>query len=482
MQWRTQLIEELCLTDELLFAKYASSPQSITHTDVYDALRKATLQMQVIPVFCGAAFRNKGIQPVLDAVVRYLPSPADIEAINATDAFTGNDVVLNPSTNAGFAGLAFKIVTDDFVGKLTMVRVYSGTLQAGDVLINSRTGKKVRVSRIMRIMSNKTETVEQIAAGDIGGVVGLKEVKTGDTLCMADKPIYLEHMEFPEPMIGYAIEPKTAKESGKLGEALARLTDEDPTLTVEMDAASGQTILKGMGELHLEVVLEKLTAEYKVEVNKGKPQIAYKEVLRKVISHRTVLKKQNGGSGNFADIYFELSPSEDGQQGIEFVNEVKGGVIPREFIPSVQKGFEDAMKRGIMAGYPLQSMRVRLLDGSIHENDSHQQDFEEAAAMGFREAAPLANPGFLEPVMEVDIITPEEFVGLVTGDLNRRRGLIKSLDMDANGQHIVAHVPLAELFGYVTTLRTLTSGRASASITFNSYRPLPDSLMNTIVG
>lgn len=478
--WRTQLLEELSLTSESILNKYLAQ-QEISSDELHIALQNATLQQQLIPVLCGSAFKNKGVQPVIDAVVRCLPSPADITTIKVYENETHTPVELATSENAPFVGLAFKIVTDDFVGKLTMVRVYTGVLKAGDTLINSRTGKKVRVARIMRVMSAKTESVEQINTGDIGAIIGLKDVKTGDTLCGEGISISLEKMEFPEPMIGYAIEPKTTGDGTRLGEALSRLTDEDPTLTVEIDTATGQTILKGMGELHLEVVLEKLATEYKVEVKKGQPQISYKEYLRKPVIHRTVLKRQNGGSGNFADISFELLPGGEGQQGLEFVNEIKGGVIPREFIPNVQKGFEQAMQKGSLAGYPLQSLKVRLFDGSIHEKDSHLQDFEEAAHIGFRDAAKLSNPGLLEPVMEVEVITPDEFTGAVTGDLNRRRGLIKSLDLNGDGQRIVALVPLAELFEYVTVLRTLTSGRASATITFNSYQPVPDGIVSSLL-
>lgn len=479
VKWRTQLIEELSFTNENLFTKFLKN-ETISVDELHAALQSATLTQQLIPVLCGSAFKNIGVQPVIDAAVRYLPSPADVSALKVYGG-DGIQTELSTSVNMPFIGLAFKIVTDDYIGKLTMIRAYAGVLKAGDTLVNSRTGKKVRVSRIMRIMSAKTESVEQINCGDIGAVIGVKDVKTGDTLCGEGVLVSLEKMEFPEPMIGYAIEPKTAGDGTRLGEALSRLTDEDPTLTVEIDTATGQTILKGMGELHLEVVLEKLATEYKVEVKKGQPQISYKEYLRKSVIHRTVLKRQNGGSGNFADISFELLPGGEGKQGLEFVNEIKGGVIPREFIPNVQKGFELAMQKGSLAGYPLQSLKVRLFDGSIHEKDSHLQDFEEVAHIGFRDAAKLSNPGLLEPVMEVEIITPDVFTGAVTGDLNRRRGLIKSLDLNGDGQRIVALVPLAELFEYVTVLRTLTSGRASATITFNSYQPVPDGIVSSLL-
>lgn len=369
-KWRAQLIEELSLTNEGLFAKFLKN-EAISVDELHAALQSATLTQQLIPVLCGSAFKNKGVQPVIDAAVRYLPSPADVSTLKVYGGDDGVQTELNTSDNMPFIGLAFKIVTDDYIGKLTMIRAYAGVLKAGDTLVNSRTGKKVRVARIMRIMSAKTESVEQINCGDIGAVIGVKDVKTGDTLCGEGVLVSLEKMEFPEPMIGYAIEPKTTGDATRLGEALSRLTDEDPTLTVEIDTATGQTILKGMGELHLEVVLEKLATEYKVEVKKGQPQISYKEYLRKPVTHRAILKRQNGGSGNFADISFELLPGDEGRQGLEFVNEIKGGVIPREFIPNVQKGFEHAMQKGPLAGYPIQSLKVRLFDGSIHEKDSH---------------------------------------------------------------------------------------------------------------
>jgi elongation factor G len=460
---RNFLLEELSLTDEVIFDKY---PAAITPEEMYTALRKATLDMQIVPVLAGAAYRNKGIQPLLDAVVQYLPSPADIPSVKGISVESGEEIVLATNEATPFAGLAFKTIT----GRFTLVRVYAGVLRGGDTLWNSRTGKKVRISRLMRIMSDKHENVEQIVAGDIGAIVGLKDVRTGDTLSHPDHPVLLERISFPEPMIGYAIEAKSAKEVAKLGEALAKLQDEDPTLTVSIDAASGQTILKGMGELHLEVVIEKLAAEYHVEINKGEPQIAYKETFTAPVVHREVYKKQNGGSGSFAEIQFELAPREDGLAGLEFINEIKGGVIPREFIPSVKKGFEEAMKIGPLSGYPVNSMRVRLLDGSIHETDSHAQDFEHAAVIGFRDAARKAAPRLLEPFMSVEVTMPEEHTGVVTGDLNKRRGIIKGMEMKANLQFVKAEVPLSGLSGYVTALRTLSSGRAVASLTFLDYK------------
>lgn len=475
---RNSLLEELSLTDEVIFNKY---PAAISEEEIYTALRNATLSMQIVPVLAAAAYRNKGIQPLLDAVVQYLPSPADIPAVKGISVETEEEVLIATNTATPFAGLAFKIITDEYTGKLTLIRVYAGVLRSGDTLWNSRTRKKVRISRLMRIMSDKYENVEQIEAGDIGAIVGLKDVRTGDTLSHPDHPVLLEKISFPEPMIGYAIEAKSAKEVAKLGEALAKLQEEDPTLTVEVDPVSGQTILKGMGELHLEVVIEKLSAEYHVDINKGEPQIAYKEVFTAPVIHREVYKKQNGGSGSFADIQFELAPREDGAAGLEFINDIKGGAIPREFIPSVKKGFEEAMKTGALAGYPVNSMRVRLLDGHIHETDSHAQDFEHAAVMGFRDAARKAAPRLLEPFMSVEVTMPEEHTGAITGDLNRRRGIIRGMEMKANQQYVKAEVPLSGLFGYIMVLRTLSSGRAAASLTFQDYQLVPGGIAEKVI-
>jgi elongation factor G len=475
-QHRHHLLEELSLTSEELFDQFTTDANGITTESMYEALRAATISRQLIPVLCGAAYKNKGIQPLLDAVVQYLPSPVDIPAVTGIDPNTDEQVTVSTDTEASFAGLAFKIITNDYTGKLALVRVYSGTLNQGDTLWNGRTGKKVRVSRLLRIMSDKYETVERIGAGDIGALVGLKEVRTGDTLASPDNPVLLESIRFPEPMIGYSIEAISAKESGRLSEALARLLEEDPTLVVEAEKETGQTILKGMGELHLEVVLEKLATEYQVAVNKGKPQIAYKEIFTQAVLHKEVFKKQHGGSGSFAEIHFELSPRAHDVPGLEFINEIKGGAIPKEFIASVNKGFEAAMQTGALAGYPVNSMRVRLFDGSIHENDSSAQDFEHVAGIGFRAAAIKALPRLLEPVMLVEVTTPEEYTGAITGDLNRRRGIIRGIEMKDNVQCIKAAVPLAELFGYIMTLRSLSSGRAGASLNFHNYQMVPGNI------
>ncbi|MBV8253540.1 MAG: elongation factor G [Chitinophaga sp.] len=473
LQARQHLLEELSLLDETILEKYTVDPQQITTDDLYRAIRKATLSRALTPVLAAAAYRNKGVQPLLDAVVAYLPAPEDIGVVHVMEP----EQELAVSTESPLTALAFKIMADEFSGKLTLVRVYTGVLRTGDTVWNSRTGRKMRISRLLRIMSDKFEPIESIEAGDIGAVVGMKDVRTGDTLSEGAAPLLLERISFPEPMIGYAIEPKLTKDTNKLGEVLARLLDEDPTLQVSVDEASGQTILKGMGELHLEVVLEKMATHYQLEVNKGKPQIAYKELFTNTVTHKEVYKKQNGGSGNFAVIEFELGPRTDGLPGLEFVNDISGGAIPKEFIPAVQKGFDAAMQTGILAGYPMQSMRVRLFDGSIHDKDSHALDFEHVAQIGFRHVAQQAKPKLLEPIMDVEVTLPEEYTGTITGDLNRRRGVIRHIEMKGNTQVIKAEVPLAELFGYITTLRTLSSGRAAASITFSGYQIAPARVM-----
>lgn len=478
--WRRHLLEQLALVDDAIFTKYTAS-EPLSEAEINRALRQATLSLQLTPVLCGAAFRNKGLQPLLDAIVSYLPSPADINEIRGTDPDSGENITRKVSNEAPFTGLVFKVISDDYVGKLVMARIYAGTLKGGDPLVNSRTGKTMRVSRLLRVLSDRLEPLETLHAGDIGALVGLKDAKTGDSLFAPGHPIHLESMDFPAPVIGYAIEAKSAKESGKLSVALSRLLDEDPTLKLEVDAQSGQTILRGMGELHLEVVLEKLASGYGVEISKGQPQVAYREVLTQPVLHRELLKKQTGGNGSYADIHFELSPPANGVAGLEFVNDIKGGAIPKEFISSVKKGFEEAMKNGVLAGYPLEAMRVRLFDGSIHDEDSSAQDFELVASLGFKQAAKKASPKLLEPLMRVGILTPEAYTGAVTGDLNRRRGIIREITLKGNTQWIDAEVPLAELFNYVTTLRTLSSGRASASLTFCRYQLVPEGIAEKVL-
>ncbi|HTJ49849.1 MAG TPA: elongation factor G [Cyclobacteriaceae bacterium] len=478
--WRHHLLEQLALVNEEIFSKYTASA-TVSEMEIRQAVREATLSLQFTPVLCGAAFRNKGLQPLLDAIVAYLPSPADVDEITGTHPDSGESVARKTNASAPFTGLVFKVITDDYVGKLILIRIYSGTLRSGDQIQNSRTGRTMRVSRLLRVLSDRLEPLEALQAGDIGAIVGLKDAKTGDSLFAPDHPIHLESMDFPAPVIGYAIEAKSAKESGKLSHALSRLLDEDPTLQLEVESQSGQTILKGMGELHLEVVLEKLASEYGVAVAKGEPRIAYREMLTQAVLHKEVFRRQNGGSGSFAEIHFELLPAVGETAGLEFINEVKGGSIPKEYIASVKKGFEEAMKNGVLAGYPLESMRVRLFDGSIHDEDSSAQDFELVASLGFKQAAKKASPKLLEPVMRVDIITPEEYTGAITSDLNRRRGIIREIGVKANAQWIDAEVPLANLSGYVTTLRTLSSGRASASLTFCRYQLVPGNIAEVVL-
>ena len=478
--WRHHLLEHLALVNEVVFLKYAAS-KALTEEEIRQGLREATLALHLTPVVCGAAVRNKGVQPLLDAVVSYLPSPADIEEIKGTHPDSGESITRKTDAQAPFTGLVFKVIADDYIGKLVLIRIYSGELKSGDRIQNSRTGRSMRVSRLLRVLSDRLEPLERLEAGDIGALVGLKDAKTGDSLFESEHPIHLESMDFPTPVIGYAIEAKSSKESGKLSQSLASLRDEDPTLQLEVDAQSGQTILRGMGELHLEVVMEKLATDYGVEVTKGKPQIAYREILTQPVLHREVFKRQNGGSGSFAEIHFELLPVANEVTGLEFINDVKGGAIPREFVSSVKKGFEESMKYGVLAGYPLESMRVRLFDGSIHDEDSHAQDFELVASLGFKQAAKKAMPKLLEPIMRVDILTPEEYTGAITSDLNRRRGIIREIGVKANAQWIDAEVPLAELFGYVTALRTLSSGRASASLTFSRYQLVPENIAEKVL-
>lgn len=480
MHWRTYLLEQLSLVDESIFAKYTAG-EAVSESEIRQALRRATVGLQLVPVLCAAAYRNRGVQPLLDAVVSYLPSPADKAEVKGVVPESDDVVVRETSLDAPVAGLVFKVVTDDYVGRLAMVRIYAGVLTSGGYVVNSRTGRQTRVSRLLRVLSDRFEPVDSLDAGDIGALVGLKDVKTGDSLSHPEHPVQLERMDFPVPVFGYAIEAKASKDTGRLSESLARLLDEDPTLALEVDPQSGQTILRGMGELHLEVVLEKLATTYGVDVNKGEPQIAYREVLTHAVIHREVFKRQNGGSGNFADIQFELSPAANGATGLEFVSDIKGGVIPKEFVVSVRRGFEEAMKNGALAGYPVESMRVRLFEGSIHEKDSHALDFETAAVMGFKEAAPQARPKLIEPIMLVDILTPEEFTGAATGDLNRRRGVILEIGTKGGAQWIRAEVPLAALFGYVTALRTLSSGRASASLTFSRYQLVPENVLEKVL-
>lgn len=433
---------------------------------------------------CGSSFKNKGVQTMLDYVMELLPSPMDKDIIIGTNPDTDEEVEIRPNVDEPFVGLAFKIATDPFVGRLCFVRAYSGVLESGSYIHNTRSGQKERISRVFQMHANKQNQVERLPAGDIGAVVGFKDIKTGDTLCDEKRLVVLESMVFPEPVIGYAIEPKKQVDADKLGMAISKLVEEDPTLRVNTDQETGQTILRGMGELHLEIIIDRLRREFKVEINQGAPQVAYKEALTKTIEHKEQYKKQTGGRGKFADIVFEIGPRVLGPEdkpGLEFVNDIVGGVIPREFIPSVQKGFEQAMVNGPLAGYPIDSLKVRLFHGSYHDVDSDSLSFELAARIGFREAARKCGPQLLEPIMGVEVISPDEYTGSVTGDLNRRRGIMKGMDTRGGAQVIKADVPLSELFGYVTDLRTITSGRASATLTFAHYAPVPKNLADKVI-
>ncbi|MBB1149967.1 MULTISPECIES: elongation factor G [unclassified Myroides] len=484
-QYRGQLIEEIAAYDENLLEKYMEDENSITEDEIHRALRAATLDMSIIPMSCGSSFKNKGVQFMLDAVCRYLPSPMDKEAIEGTNPDTEEPVVRKPSVAEPFAALAFKIATDPFVGRLAFFRAYSGHLDAGSYVLNTRSGNKERISRIYQMHANKQNPIEYIEAGDIGAAVGFKDIKTGDTLCDEKHPIVLESMDFPDPVIGIAIEPKTKADMDKMGTALAKLSEEDPTFTVKTDKASGQTVISGMGELHLDVLIDRMRREFKVEVNQGEPQVEYKETLTRVANHRESYKKQSGGRGKFADIVFTIGPADDvdGKPfvGLQFVNEVKGGNVPKEYIPSVEKGFKEAMKQGPLAGFEMDSMKVTLTDGSYHAVDSDALSFELAAKMGYKAAAKAAGAVILEPIMKLEVLTPEENMGDIVGDLNRRRGQINSMD-DRNGAKVVkASVPLSEMFGYVTTLRTLSSGRATSTMEFSHYAETPSNISEAVI-
>jgi elongation factor G len=480
-EYRGKLLEAVADYDESLLEKYFEDPASITEEEILNALRKATIDMAIVPMLCGSSFKNKGVQTMLDYVMALCPSPLDKESIIGINPDTGNEVTRKPDEKEPFAGLAFKIATDPYVGRLCFVRAYSGVLESGSYVYNTRSNNKERISRIFQMHANKQNQIERLAAGDIGAVVGFKDIKTGDTLCDQNNKIVLESMVFPEPVIGYAIEPKTQADVDKMGMAIAKLVEEDPTLQVHTDQETGQTILRGMGELHLEIIMDRMRREFKVEINQGAPQVAYKETITKGVEHRETYKKQSGGRGKYGDIVFEMGPREDGKPGLEFVNGIVGGVIPKEFIPAIQKGFEEAMKDGILAGFPIESMKVRLFHGSYHEVDSDALSFELAARSGFREAGKKCAPKLLEPIMAVEVLTPDEYTGPITGDLNRRRGMMKGMDTKAGSQVIKADVPLSELFGYVTDLRTNSSGRATASLTFSHYEQVPQNLADAII-
>ena len=480
-EYREKLLEAVAEFDETLMEKYFEDPASITEDEILAALRAATISMKIVPMLCGSSFKNKGVQTMLDYVMAILPSPMDKEGVKGIHPDTGAEVMRKPSESEPFAALAFKIATDPYVGRLCFIRAYSGGLDSGSYVLNNRSGNKERISRIFQMHANKQNAIPRLGAGDIGAVVGFKDIKTGDTLSDEKHPIVLEAMDFPEPVIGYAIEPKKAADADNFSKAITKLIEEDPTLQVESNEETGQTIIKGMGELHLEIIIDRMRREFKVEVNQGAPQVAYKESLTKTTEHREVYKKQSGGRGKFADIVFEIGPRDDDKPGLEFVNNIVGGVIPREFIPAVQKGFEEAMKTGALAGYPMDSMRVRLFHGSYHDVDSDTLSFELAARMGYKESAKQAGAKLMEPIMAVDVVTPDEYTGPITGDLNRRRGIMKGMDSRQGAVILKADVPLSELFGYVTDLRTMSSGRATASLTFSHYEFVPQSLAEEVV-
>ena len=483
-EYREKLLEAVAEYDETLIEKFFEDPNSISESEILTALRKAVIDMKIVPMVCGSSFKNKGVQTMLDYVMELLPSPLDKDNIVGINPDNNEEVVIRPDEKEPFTALAFKIATDPFVGRLCFIRAYSGVLESGSYVYNSRSEQKERISRVFQMHANKQNQIERLPAGDIGAVVGFKDIKTGDTLCDEKRKVVLESMVFPEPVIGYAIEPKKQADVDKLGMAIAKLVEEDPTLRVHTDQETGQTILRGMGELHLEIIIDRLKREFKVEINQGAPQVAYKEALTKAVEHKEVYKKQTGGRGKFADIVFEIGPrelKEGDKEGLEFVNDIVGGVIPREFIPAVQKGFQSAMVNGPLAGYPIDNMRVRLFHGSYHDVDSDSLSFELAARIGFKEAASKCSPILLEPIMSVEVVCPDEYTGSVTGDLNRRRGIMKGMDTRGGGQLIRADVPLKELFGYITDLRTLTSGRASASLTFAHYAPVPKNLADKVI-
>ncbi|MFT6166479.1 MAG: elongation factor G, partial [Vicingaceae bacterium] len=482
-EYREKLLEAIAEFDDTLMEKYFEDPTSISEREILNALRAATISMKIVPMVCGSAFKNKGVQTMLDYVMELLPSPMDTEAIVGVNPDTELEEKRKPSVDEPFAALAFKIATDPFVGRLCFVRAYSGILDSGSYVMNMRTQKKERISRIFQMHANKQNQIEKLHAGDIGALVGFKDIKTGDTLTEIGKPIVLESMDFPDPVIGIAIEPKTQADVDRMGMALAKLSEEDPTLTIHTDEDSGQTVLSGMGELHLDIILDRLKREFKVECNQGAPQVAYKEAISGSTEHREVYKKQSGGRGKFADISVIIEPVENAEEanGLEFVDKIKGGRIPKEFIPSVEKGFKDSMKNGVLAGYPMDSLKVTLVDGSFHAVDSDQLSFELAAKMAFREAIPKSKPVLLEPIMKLEVVTPEENMGDIVGDLNRRRGQVDGMD-DRNGAKVIkAKVPLSEMFGYVTALRTMSSGRATSSMEFSHFDTAPKGISDEVI-
>src|SRR6267154_2134827 len=487
LEWRAKLVEAVAEYDDTLLEKFFVDPNSITEDEMHEAIRKATIDLSIVPMMCGSSFKNKGVQTVLDAVCRYLPSPVDLEDTVGIDPNTGETITRKANAKEPFAALAFKIMTDPFVGRLAFFRCYSGHLDAGSYVLNVRSGRKERISRIMKMFANKQNPIDFIEAGDIGAAVGFKEIKTGDTLCDEDHPITLENMFIPEPVIAIAVEPKTQADVDKMGMAISKLVEEDPTLRVNTDEDTGQTILRGMGELHLEIIIDRMRREFKVEVNQGAPQVAYKEAFQATIEHRETLKKQTGGRGKFADIVFEIGPvdaewrTENPDKHYQFVNDLFGGSIPREFVPAIQKGFEQSITTGVLASYPVDNMKIRVFDGGFHAVDSDSMSFELCARQGFREAARKAKPVLLEPIMKMEVVTPDQYMGDVTGDLNRRRGMMEGMDSRNNAQVIRAKVPLSEMFGYVTQLRSLSSGRATSTMEFSHYAPAPNNIAEEVI-
>jgi elongation factor G len=480
-KYRALLIEEVASYDENLLEKFMEDEESITEEEVHNALRSAVMDMAIIPMICGSAFKNKGVQFLLDAVCRYLPSPTDKEGITGVNPDTDKEEIRKPDVKEPFAALAFKIATDPFVGRLAFFRAYSGRLDAGSYVLNNRSGKKERISRIYQMHANKQNAIDYIEAGDIGAAVGFKSIKTGDTLTAEKHPIVLESMDFPDPVIGIAVEPKTKADVDKLGIGLGKLAEEDPTFTVRSDEASGQTIISGMGELHLDVIVDRLKREFKVEVNQGQPQVEYKEAITASADHREVYKKQSGGRGKFADIVFTMEPADEGFQGLQFESTIKGGNVPREFVPSVEKGFKEAMKNGPLAGYEMDSMKITLKDGSFHAVDSDQLSFELAAKLGYKAAAKSAKAKIMEPLMKLEVLTPEENMGDIVGDLNRRRGQVNDMSDRAGSKVVKALVPLSEMFGYVTALRTMSSGRATSTMEFSHYVETPSNVSEDVI-
>lgn len=480
-EYRLKLIEGVAEEDEALFEKFMADHYSITPDEMRAVIRKATIEHRITPVLCGASFKNKGVQPLLDAIVSYLPNPAEIESITGINPKTEKEEVRHPDPNEPFSALVFKIATDPFVGKLAFIKVYSGVLDSGSYVLNAETGKKERISRIFQMHAGKQIPLQQIEAGDIAAVIGFKEMRTGDTICDEKHPIMLENIVFPEPVISIAVEPKTQDDIDKLDNSLNKLSEEDPTFTVRVDSETGQTVISGMGELHLDVIADRLKREFKVEVNKGTPQVAYKEAFTSTVKHREVYKKQTGGRGRFADIEFEMSPADAGFKGLQFINEVKGGNIPKEYIPAIEKGFRIAMQNGILAGFAVESLKVKLIDGSYHNVDSDSLAFEICAKIAFREAAKLGRNALLEPIMKLEVNCPDEYVGDISSDLNKRRASVNGVETRNKYQVVKATVPMAEMFGYVTTLRTITSGRGNSSLEFSHYAELPSSLTDDVI-